>query len=53
MAQAALELLDDAQAAAALAARGLANAARFSRAAWFAAHAALYASLGAVQPISS
>jgi glycosyltransferase involved in cell wall biosynthesis len=49
MAQAALELLDDAQAAAALAARGLANAARFSRASWFAAHAGLYASLGAGQ----
>jgi glycosyltransferase involved in cell wall biosynthesis len=49
MAQAALELLDDARAAAALAARGRANAARFSRATWFAAHAALYASLGAGQ----
>jgi hypothetical protein len=49
MAQAALELLDDARAAAALAARGRANAARFSRSAWFAAHAALYTSLGVGQ----
>jgi glycosyltransferase involved in cell wall biosynthesis len=49
MAQAALELLHDARAASALAARGRANAARFSRATWFAAHAALYTSLGGGQ----
>ena len=53
MAQAALELLDDERAAAALAARGRDNAARFSRETWFAAHAALYAELGAAQPYRS
>jgi glycosyltransferase involved in cell wall biosynthesis len=45
MAGAALELLDDAGAAAELAARGRVNAARFSRGAWFAAHAGLYKGL--------
>jgi glycosyltransferase involved in cell wall biosynthesis len=45
MAQAALELLDDARAAADLAARGRQNAARFSRDAWFAAHVGTYREL--------
>jgi glycosyltransferase involved in cell wall biosynthesis len=52
MTQAALELLDDPRSAAALAAHGRENAARFSRAKWFAAHAGLYTCLGAAQCIS-
>ncbi|MFP4360178.1 MAG: glycosyltransferase family 4 protein [Alphaproteobacteria bacterium] len=46
MAAAAAELLDDPGAAAALVARGRANAARFDRATWFAQHEALWRDLG-------
>jgi glycosyltransferase involved in cell wall biosynthesis len=45
MAEAALELLEDRGASARLVARGRENAARFGRAAWFAAHTRLYKGL--------